>query len=69
MRQKDILYDENYKRDMLRKQNEVICSCGWKNIVVSRYNKVICRNCGNYVYLRKEDEFKDKLKNAIKELN
>lgn len=69
MLEKDILYEMNYKRDMMKKQNEVICSCGWKNLILGRHNKVICRNCGNYVYLRKEDEFKDKLKNAIKELN
>lgn len=67
MAKNDILYEMNYKRDMQKKQYEVVCKCGWKNTVVNRYNRAICKNCGNYVFLRKQDEFKDKLLKCMKE--
>ena len=66
MKKKDRLYEINVKKDIARKKNEVVCSCGWKNIVINRYNRTICKNCGNYVYLRKQDQFKNNLLKYMK---
>lgn len=45
------------------------CShCGWMNIIYpfEKLDKKICKNCGYYVYISKEAEFKDKLKGVMK---
>lgn len=59
---KDKAYEEYKKREELRKQYRVECKeCGWLVYITNKFGKRICPNCGHMVYLRKEDEFKEKL--------
>lgn len=47
---------------------KVICKCGTKTIFPYWVDKKICRGCRNYVYRNKKIEFKEKLKNARKNI-
>lgn len=49
--------------------NRVICKCGHRILIKNRFDRVICTHCGKMVYLHKKDEFKDKIKGAIKRAN
>lgn len=48
-----------------RNKHKVTCKCGHQTAIASNIKKVICDNCGHWVYKRKSDEFKEKL---VKEL-
>lgn len=59
--------DEEKLEDMRRKYRHE-CKCGWLTVIYpfEKTDKKICKNCGRYVYINKESEFKDKLKGAMK---
>ena len=38
------------------------CShCGTRSFILGRKDKIICRNCGRYIFKNKQDEFKYRL--------
>lgn len=41
------------------------CSCGWSMTIHNKHKRVICKNCGNYIFLNKNDEFKYKLNGEL----
>ncbi len=53
-------YDDEYLSLITRK-----CKCGHSVAVKSRYRREICSNCGRYVFLTKEDEFKYRMKRKL----
>lgn len=42
------------------------CKCG-HSVTILEGNKKICSNCGFFVYLNPQDEFKEKVKKALRE--
>lgn len=54
--------------DEVRKQYRYKCKCGWYMTIYpfEKIERKICKNCGNYVYINKKSEFKNKLKDVIK---
>lgn len=66
MNKKELL--ENKKFNFYT-QNSVSCKCGHRMFIGNKFGKCICNWCGNMVYLDKKDEFKNLLKNAIKNTN
>lgn len=53
-------------RSYLTINNTVKCKCGHSVTIINKYKRLICNWCGYYVYLYKEDEFKDKMKGLLK---
>ena len=51
-----------------RKYKHTCSHCGWSNLIYpfEKKDKKICKNCGHYVYINKQAEFKDKLKGVMK---
>ena len=39
----------------------VKCKCGHSTFFVTNREKIICHNCGEYIYKNKKIEFKEKL--------
>lgn len=60
---RDNLYSSRNKHDEVVNKFKVECSCGWWNVVKNKYGRVVCKNCGKYVFRDKKDEFKYRLKN------
>lgn len=62
-----ILTIEEYNR-MTEEYNKVKykCKCGTKVIIPVYIDKQICRNCGNYVFKNKAEEFKYRVKEKMK---
>lgn len=54
--------------DIRRKYKYKCPRCGWFNIIYpfEKKDKKVCKNCGHYVYINKQAEFKDKLKGEMK---
>lgn len=52
--------------DYLTCNNTVKCDCGHSITITNKHKRLICSWCGNYVYLHKKDEFKNKLKEVMK---
>ena len=55
--------------ESIRRQYKYKCKhCSWLNVIYpfEKRDKKICKNCGYYVYISKEAEFKDKLKGVMK---
>lgn len=49
-------------------QNATVkCSCGCSTTITNKYHRAICRWCGNMVYLDKKEEFKNRMKEKLKE--
>ena len=46
---------------------KIKCKCGHRVVVPMWVDKKICSWCGKYVYRNKKEEFKDKVKQKIKE--
>ena len=42
------------------------CKCGHRIRLTNKYKRGICQNCGNMVYLYKEDEKKNEFKNKLR---
>jgi len=61
---------ENETRlENIRRKYKYKCEhCDWTTVIYpfERKNKKICRNCGHYVYICKQIEFKEKLKEVMK---
>lgn len=38
--------------------------CGCTKLLTPKMPKAICHNCGNYIFLNKQEEFKHRLKEA-----
>lgn len=64
MRYKKAFNNEEKLADELNKY-KVQCKCGTKTIMF-KADKTICRGCGFWVYRTKEIEFKEKLKEILK---
>lgn len=63
----DRLYNVRMSRDDMKQEFKRVCKhCGWTNVVFNKYNRVLCKNCNNMVYLNEVDEFKNKMKGLIK---
>ena len=45
---------------------KVQCSCGTKTTIPMFLDRLICRNCGHWVYRDKKKEFKDKMREKLK---
>lgn len=56
-------YSLNRKMIEERNKFKMYCSCGHSMIMFpfEKKNKKICRYCGNYVYINKQEEFKERL--------
>lgn len=64
---RDTKYNEYIEREMKINQFKRKCKhCGWTNIIFNKYNRKLCKNCNNMIYLNEKDEFKNKLKGMIK---
>lgn len=63
----DIDYNKKLERDTKLNEFKRVCKhCGWVNLVFNKYHRVLCKNCKNFVYYNKKDEFKYKLKGRLK---
>ena len=49
-----------------RNEYKVKCSCGTKTVIPPFLKRLICRNCGHWVYRDKKKEFQDKLREKMK---
>jgi len=58
--------DEIAKRHNVASNNSVKCKCGHSIFITNRYNKVICRWCGELVFRTPKDEFEYRLKEKMK---
>lgn len=58
---KEELKAKNYSNYMFK------CKCSHTQLIPYNIDKVICSYCGKWIYKSKEDEFKDKIKNLLKE--
>ena len=60
--------DESRLEDIRRKYKFKCNRCGWFNVIYpfEKRDKKVCKNCGHYVYINKQAEFKDKLKEVMK---
>ena len=56
-------YSLNKKIMKERNQFKVYCSCGHSMVIFpfEKKNKKVCRYCGKYVYISKQEEFKERL--------
>lgn len=66
-------YKTKDDREFVIRANEldkvkIACKCGHKTVVPVWVDKQICSWCGHYVYRNKQVEFKDKLKQRLKEV-
>lgn len=54
--------------EVRRKHKYKCIHCGWFNVIYpfEKRDKKVCKNCGRYVYINKQAEFKDKLKEVMK---
>ena len=59
-------YEEDTKYFNELAKFRVMCKCGHSVIIKPSKKKVICTFCGRYVFRRKEDEFKYRLKEKLK---
>lgn len=46
-----------------REKFKIYCSCGHSMVIFpfEKKNKKLCRYCGKYVYINKQEEFKERL--------
>ena len=59
--------DKIERYEEIKKNYDRICPyCGYRNRIMNRFNKKICKRCGNYVFLNPIDEFKYKMKGMIR---
>lgn len=61
-----LTYKEIKIYDTKISENKRKCECGHVTAITNKHKKVICSVCGNYIYLNKADEFRDKLKEQLK---
>lgn len=62
-------FQEQQKLDSFIKNNlNVKCKCG-HSVDLIGINQKICSHCGNYVFKNKEEEFKYRLKENMKNKN
>jgi len=56
------------KLEAVRRKYKHKCKCGWFIVIYpfEKKTKKLCTHCGNYVYIDKQEEFKDKLKGKMK---
>lgn len=46
-------------------QNKTKCKrCGCTRLLNDKYKKLVCNNCGNYIFLNDKEEFKYRLREA-----
>lgn len=58
----------NNKLEIEKKKFRRICKyCGWTNLILNKYNRIPCKNCGNMIYLTNKDEMKYKIMRYINE--
>ena len=68
--EKDKKYFFKEKLSEEKKQYKRKCKhCGWDNEVINRYNKTICKNCGNYVFIDDKEEFIYRMREKLNEKN
>lgn len=62
--------DKEYqkKSDELDKVKIKCSKCGHREIVPNWVDKKICSWCGYYIYRNKQEEFKDRMKQKLKEV-
>lgn len=50
-----------------KKQYQIYCKCGHHTYIypMEKRNKKICTWCGNYIYIDKKTEFKERLGNLL----
>lgn len=59
-------YKEIEKEDHVFADYKVKCKCSHVVIMPYRHKKVLCDFCGCYIYRDKKDEFKDRLREKLK---
>lgn len=62
----DLRYKELRKLDEELSKYKVMCKCGHKTILINS-EKAICSWCGNYVYKNKKLEFRERMKQCLKD--
>jgi len=60
-REKDEMVASYYSEFMYR------CECSHTQLIPNQIDKVICTHCGKWIYRDKKLEFKDRMKNLLKE--
>jgi ribosomal protein S27E len=59
-------WEEIQKQLIARRQLRVRCKkCGWGRIFVGGYTRLICKNCGSYVFKNDKEEFKYRVKERL----
>lgn len=57
---------DNFKFEEEKKKYDRKCKvCGYTNRVLSKYGKIPCKNCGNYVFSSDKEEFKYRMKELL----
>lgn len=59
-------YKEIIKEDQAFADYKVTCKCSHSVIIPYRNKRVMCEFCGHWIYRDKKEEFKDKLKEKLK---
>lgn len=62
---KDSRYREIEKLMEEEKKYRTTCQCGWRVTIGNKYERVICPNCGRYVYSKKY-KFKEKMNELLR---
>lgn len=60
-------FNEIRKIENQRNEYKVKCSCGTKTVIPPFLKRLICRNCGHWFYRDKKQEFKDKMREKLKD--
>lgn len=61
-----LTFKQMRKFEEVRSQLKVQCKCGTKTIIPMFMDRLICRNCGHWVYRDKKKEFQDKMREILK---
>lgn len=56
------------KLHSFKTMNKTKCNCGYSMFIPIYVEKLICNQCGNYVYRDKKDQFKAKLLSQLREV-
>ena len=59
-------YKEIEKYHRIMTENQIKCKCGKKTNIRAQLDRVICDECGHWIYRTPQLEFKYKLKERLK---
>ena len=59
-------WEEIQKQIIARRQVRVRCKkCGWGRYFIGKNTRLVCKNCGSYIFKNDREEFKYRMKERI----